>query len=199
MAKMLLISPEVCTGCHTCELACSQAKENRFIPRMSRVTVYTWDAEGMSVPMMCVQCEDAFCQKACPTGSITRDPLTGAMVVSSSTCVRCKMCVQACPFGGSAFDPVGSRILKCDLCGGDPECAKMCPSNAISYVDASKANLERKRSYAARLKAGYQGAAPSGTAWALQHRCRHGTGVLRGSYRRRGPGHGFPGGCRGSG
>ena len=63
------------------------------------------------------------------------------------------MCMQACPFGGTSFDPVESRILKCDLCGGDPECVKYCPSGALKYVDASRATMERKRAYAARLKA----------------------------------------------
>jgi Fe-S-cluster-containing hydrogenase component 2 len=157
MAKMLLISPEKCTGCHSCELGCSLAKEERFIPALSRVSVFTWEREGISVPMMCVQCEDAFCQGACPTGSITRDPLTGAMLVNDRTCIKCKMCVQACPFGGTAYDPVSAHILKCDLCGGDPECVKFCPSDALTYVDANKANTERKRAYAARLKAGYKG------------------------------------------
>lgn len=157
MAKMLLISPEKCTGCRTCELACSSIKEDRFAPSLSRVSVYTWEREGISVPMMCVQCEDAFCLKACPTGSIKRDPDTGAMLVSNTTCIRCKICVQACPFGGTAFDAEGSRILKCDLCGGEPECVKLCPSQALQFVDVSRANTEKRRAYAARLKAGHQG------------------------------------------
>lgn len=157
MAKMLLISPEKCTDCHTCELACSMAKEDRFMPSASRVNVFTWEREGISVPMMCVQCEDAFCQKACPTGSISRDPVTGAMLVNEKNCIRCKMCVQACPFGGSAYDPVNARILKCDLCGGSPECVKHCPTKALDFVDANRAAMDKKRAYAARLKAGYQG------------------------------------------
>lgn len=150
---MLMISPDLCTGCHSCEIACSQAKEGLYSPTLSRVTVYTWDSDLISVPMMCVQCEDAFCQKACPVGALTRDPKTGAMLLNDAACVRCKMCVQACPFGGSAFDPIGSRILKCDLCGGDPACVKYCKQSALRYVDANKANVERKRAYAAKLKA----------------------------------------------
>jgi len=153
MAKMLLISPDICTGCHSCEIACSQEHEGYYVPAKSRVTVYSWEDELISVPMMCVQCEDAFCQKACPVGAISRDPNTGAMIVDNSKCIRCKMCMQACPFGGTGFDPLESRILKCDLCGGDPECVKYCPSGALTYVDASRANIERKRAYAARLKA----------------------------------------------
>ncbi|HYG58819.1 MAG TPA: 4Fe-4S dicluster domain-containing protein, partial [Symbiobacteriaceae bacterium] len=150
MAKMLLISPEKCTDCHTCELACSMAKEDRFIPSKSRVSVFTWEREGISVPMVCMQCEDAFCEKTCPTGSISRDPITGAMLVNNNTCIRCKMCVQACPFGGTAFDAVESRILKCDLCSGAPACVKLCPTKALDYVEPTRAAADRKRAYAAR-------------------------------------------------
>ncbi|MFO7274336.1 MAG: 4Fe-4S dicluster domain-containing protein [Bacillota bacterium] len=153
MAKMLLITPDVCTGCHSCEIACSQEHEGYYVPSKSRVTVYTWEDELISVPMMCVQCEDAFCMKACPVGAISKHPDTGAMVVDHGKCIRCKMCMQACPFGGTSYDPVASRILKCDLCGGDPKCVKYCPSGALQYVDASRATVERKRAYAARLKA----------------------------------------------
>lgn len=27
------------------------------------------------------------------------------------------------------------KALKCDLCGGDPECVKFCPRNAIEFMD----------------------------------------------------------------
>lgn len=154
---MLVISPEVCTACRTCEVACSNAHEKRFSPSSSRVTVFSWEEEGIAVPMTCVQCEDAFCQKVCPTGAITRDAETGALIVSQAACIRCKMCVQACPFGGSAYDTANRQIVKCDLCSGDPKCVKYCPSKALQYVDPSKANSDRRRAYAARLKAGYQG------------------------------------------
>jgi len=155
---MLMIQPEYCTGCRSCELACSYTKEQVYSPTLSRVTVYMWEHDLTAVPMMCVQCEDAFCQRACPTGAISRDSVTGAMLVDNTKCIRCRMCVQACPFGGSAYDPVGSRILKCDLCGGDPACVKACNTPALQYVDATKANIERKRAYAARLKAAVKGA-----------------------------------------
>jgi Fe-S-cluster-containing hydrogenase component 2 len=41
-------------------------------------------------------------------------------------------------------------VIKCDLCGGDPWCAKACPTGAITYVDAGTTGLERMRAWAHR-------------------------------------------------
>ena len=38
--------------------------------------------------------------------------------------------------------------MKCDLCGGDPQCAEACPTGAITYVDASWTGLDRMRASA---------------------------------------------------
>jgi len=47
--------------------------------------------------------------------------------------IGCGSCVQACPFGNMKWDFVSSRPVKCDLCGGDPMCAKFCPEKALVY------------------------------------------------------------------
>ena len=70
-------------------------------------------------PLMCLQCDTAACEKVCPSGALKRNEATGALVVDDAKCIRCKMCVQACPFGNIAYDPAKSRILRCDLCDGE--------------------------------------------------------------------------------
>jgi Fe-S-cluster-containing hydrogenase component 2 len=152
MGKILMISPEKCTGCRSCELACSFKHEQEFNPARSRVTNLTWEKEGFSTPMMCMQCDNAACVKVCPMGAITRDEVTGAMLVNDVKCIRCKMCVHACPFGNAMYDSQSRKINKCDLCGGDPECAKNCPSGAITYREASTANISKKKAIAAKFK-----------------------------------------------
>ena len=44
-------------------------------------------------------------------------------------------CVKACPFGAMRVDPHTGHVFKCDLCEGDPECAKWCPTGALQFVD----------------------------------------------------------------
>jgi len=156
MAKILMIHPDKCTGCHNCELACSFAHEGLFRPGDSRIHVYTWEREGFSVPMMCQQCDDAPCLSVCPTGALHRNPETNVVEWDADKCIRCRMCVQVCPFGNVAYDAVSGNILKCDHCGGDPECVKFCPSKALEYVDDTLATRSRKKAFAAKFKKAFQ-------------------------------------------
>lgn len=151
MEKMLTLSPEKCTGCRTCELACAFQHNEEFRPTASRVSVFTWESVGVSVPMMCLQCDDAACVKVCPVKAITKSS-TGAMVIDQNRCIKCKMCVTACPFGNNHYDVVTGQVLKCDLCGGDPACAKLCPGGAITYKEAASAFKKRKKAYAEKFK-----------------------------------------------
>ncbi len=36
-------------------------------------------------------------------------------------------------------------MFKCNLCGGDPACAKACPTDAITYVEDSWTGYERMK------------------------------------------------------
>jgi len=59
---------------------------------------------------------------------------------------------MACPFGTTTYDAVTKSIIKCDLCDGEPECAKFCPSGAITFCEATAATRGKKKAYAARFK-----------------------------------------------
>ncbi len=150
---VLMIAPEHCTNCHSCELACSLFHEEEFNPARSRLEVRTWDENTHSAAVMCMQCEEAACMAICPAGAISEDKETGARLVNSSKCIKCRMCIQICPFGGSFYDTRGHKILKCDLCSGEPQCAQVCPSGAIMYGERSTVNVAKRRLAALKLKA----------------------------------------------
>jgi len=44
------------------------------------------------------------------------------------------------------------------LCGGDPQCAKVCPSGAITYGERSTINVAKRQQAAMKLKAIARGA-----------------------------------------
>jgi Fe-S-cluster-containing hydrogenase component 2 len=83
---------------------------------------------------------------------MTRDPVTGWVHLDQSKCIGCKMCVHACPFGNAVWDELSQKILKCDYCGGDPACAKFCPTQALEWVDDVAATEARRRSFAEKFK-----------------------------------------------
>ncbi len=113
MAKVLMIHPDKCTGCRNCELACSFEHERRFRPGASRVQAFTWEREGISVPMMCQQCDDAACVTVCPTGAMHHSTTTQALIDwDADKCIRCRMCVIACPFGNARYDATDEQHLQ---------------------------------------------------------------------------------------
>ena len=79
---------------------------------------------------------------ACPTGAIYRDGVTDAVLVDSAKCVGCRSCIVACPWGLVWMNAEG-RIDKCDLCEGNPQCAKWCPTEAIKYVRGDRQHLKK--------------------------------------------------------
>ena len=150
MQKALHIDPIKCTGCLQCEMACSYEHHGVFNVSKSRIKVFNFEHEGRKVPYTCTQCSDAWCMSACPVDAIRLDAATGAKVVSEATCVGCKVCTIACPFGTVTYVAATGKVQKCDLCGGDPACASACPTGAITYIDADWTGLDKMRAWAGK-------------------------------------------------
>jgi len=155
MAKMLMIYPDRCTGCHNCELACSFFHDGEFRLPASRIRVHSWEMEGISVPTTCEQCEDAPCVTVCPTSAMYHDPARYRVAWDEAKCIGCRMCTLACPFGAVVYEASSRRILKCDLCGGTPECVTFCPVHALEYLDERDAVRGRQKALAGELKKSY--------------------------------------------
>ncbi|MGL6293836.1 4Fe-4S dicluster domain-containing protein [Eubacterium aggregans] len=153
MAKQLLIKPEECLSCRTCETLCSFGHFQVFNPKLSNVTVFTYEAAAISVPVMCLHCSDASCVAVCPVGAMTKGE-DGLVTLNQDKCIGCKMCLNACPLWTIGINPATGRLHKCDLCDGDPQCAKYCPTGAIEYADAT-GDKNRKKAVADGLRDAY--------------------------------------------
>ena len=151
-ARVLKIDYEKCTGCRLCELVCAVRHDHVSNPARSRIRVVKWEDEGIYVPMTCQQCEDAPCLNACPVKAISHNEELGRVEVDYELCIGCRTCVSVCPFGAMHFDTIDRRVVKCDLCEGDPQCARFCEVNAISFVDAGDVSLAKKKEAAHRLQ-----------------------------------------------
>lgn len=130
MTKMLKVFAEKCTGCRLCELACSVTKTGEFNPGLARIRV-DWGDEGACVPVVCTQCAEEWCVRACPSEAISRNPETAVVMIDPEQCTECGECVSACPIGAIGWPSSSGVPFKCDLCGGQPACAAICPAEAL--------------------------------------------------------------------
>jgi len=122
-----------CTGCRSCEFACSLFHTGNVRPALSRIYIAKYK-DMCDVPVMCWHCDDAPCIAACPTTpkAIQKDPKTNGIVLNEKICLgaKCMKCQEACPAKYIRGNPDTGQPLICDLCGGDPQCVKACMEQA---------------------------------------------------------------------
>lgn len=103
--KDVIIRPERCMSCHSCEVACAVAhskSKNLFsavgedpAPR-KRISVEFIPALGASMPVTCRHCKDAPCVSVCPTKALSQDADTGTVIRNLERCVDCWTCSTVC-------------------------------------------------------------------------------------------------------
>ena len=54
------------------------------------------------------------------------------------------------------YDTNGRKVIKCDLCGGDPQCVRFCETKAVRYEEASEQSAEKRIEAAERLTGAIQ-------------------------------------------
>lgn len=142
--RIIVTDMEKCTGCKLCALACSLFHYDKFSLKNARIHVRIEEATNHNVPLICEQCGEHLCADACPREAIYHDEKVGIYNVDRRKCNGCGLCVQSCPYDGMRLDTENVAI-KCDLCGGDPECVKYCVfPHAIQYVEADEKMIARK-------------------------------------------------------
>jgi Fe-S-cluster-containing hydrogenase component 2 len=114
-----------CSGCRKCEIACSIAHEGQIWPEASRIRVFML-TPTIEFPHFCAQCEDYPCVESCSFDALSVSDETGAVIVDKEQCTACGQCIQACPGRIPHIHPTEKYAVICDLCGGDPQCAKVC-------------------------------------------------------------------------
>lgn len=140
--KVLRVDVNLCTGCRSCVMACSLIKEGVFSPTKSRIQILTNESKCLSIPTLCEHCTDPPCIPACPVNAISQDKITGIAKVNKKICTGCGMCKEVCPYDSIKIRD--GKVYKCDLCGGDPECVKVCYANALQYVEKQPATVRNK-------------------------------------------------------
>ena len=160
MEKTIYLDIERCVGCGACAVACMD--QNDIYPEKGQLAfrmIYQVE-EGQYpnanihyVSIACLHCEDGPCIIACPTGAITKDKKTKAVIVNRDLCIGCHSCALACPFGVPRYD-LEDKMQKCNLCtervefGLQPACVKVCPFQALRFEPINKIQEEKQFKFA---------------------------------------------------
>ena len=140
--SIISVNEKDCVGCRICEISCSSTKEGYINPDRSRIRVMRLQ-NHVDLPVLCRQCEDAPCIKACKDDAIAR-AADNTIAIDPERCTNCGLCVRACPFDAIFLHPDTECVVTCDLCSGTPVCVKYCPTKCITYSSWEE-SLEAER------------------------------------------------------
>ena len=180
----LVIDLDICVGCHACATSCKAWNSSGYsapptdsepygadpsgvwFNRVHTYEVENEHGESMTVnfPRSCLHCDNAPCVTVCPTGASYKREEDGIVLVNPDTCIGCKLCSWACPYGAREYDKTDGVMKKCTLCVDKiynknlpehsrvPACVAACPTGARSFGDLADPN-----SGVAKLVASRQG------------------------------------------
>jgi len=128
---VLIIDLNKCAGCRACEKACNQRNHLPEEQSYIRILARGDEESRWFLPVQCQHCQNAPCATVCPVDATYEHP-SGVVLVNENTCVGCKYCVVACPYGARIYDEHKGVASKCWLCldwvlgGGEPACVQAC-------------------------------------------------------------------------
>ena len=186
----LVIDLDTCVGCQACATSCkawnapAPLNDHDLLGSdphgtwLNRVHAYEY-GEGdvgrmVYFPRSCLHCETPACVTVCPTGASFKRAEDGIVLVDADTCIGCKLCSWACPYGAREYDYAEGVMRKCTLCvdriydeslpleDRQPACVRACPTGARHFGDlgdpASEVSrvVEQRGGYALLPELGYQ-------------------------------------------
>ena len=162
----LVIDLDTCVGCQACATSCKEWNAGGYSAPLTDQDAHgsdphgTWlnrvhsyevgdGAESRTVhfPRSCLHCETPACVTVCPTGASYKRASDGIVLVNPDTCIGCKLCSWACPYGAREYDYDDGVMKKCTLCVDRiynetfapedriPACVRACPTGARHFGD----------------------------------------------------------------
>jgi protein NrfC len=145
----MVIQQDNCIDCERCSAACAATND---------VPSYGWRTKVFEqinpdsverrtefIPVLCNQCNNPACVRACPTKATYKDKTTGIIMTDQEKCIGCKTCMSACPYNCRYFNEEVMAVDKCNFCydtrlsKGETltACAEACPSDVRIFGDLS--------------------------------------------------------------
>ncbi|MCF8095603.1 MAG: carboxypeptidase regulatory-like domain-containing protein [Desulfobacteraceae bacterium] len=155
----ILIDVAKCSGCYNCMLACKDEHCGETFPGYSEAQPMTgqfWinvnEKERGSyskikvsfTPITCMHCRNAPCIKAAENNAVYRRD-DGIVIIDPEKAAGQKQIVSACPYRVIFWNEEKNTPQKCTGCAHlldqgyqRPRCVEMCPTGALSFVDADE-------------------------------------------------------------
>jgi Fe-S-cluster-containing dehydrogenase component len=179
----LVIDLDICVGCQACATSCKEWNTQGYSAPLNDRNAHGSSPEGtwlnrihgyevkspsddqsriVHFPRSCLHCEEPACVTVCPTGASYKRVEDGIVLVNPETCIGCKLCSWACPYGAREYDYDHGVMKKCTLCVDRiynenfaqedrvPACVKACPTGARHFGDLGDAKSDVSRLVAER-------------------------------------------------
>jgi Fe-S-cluster-containing dehydrogenase component/DMSO reductase anchor subunit len=137
-----VFTPDLCTGCEACRVACGNENTAGLDTGWRQVTTFNLSRHpGLPtrhLSLACNHCERPACALGCPARAYRRDERTDALLVDDEKCIGCRYCSWVCPYDAPRFDEARGVMSKCTFCahrlaeGLAPACAAACPTGALA-------------------------------------------------------------------
>ena len=130
--KDIKVDIDKCTGCRSCELACSAfhavPKYSSMNPARSRIRVIVDEINDVYVPVRA----GGYIQAECNGRNL--------YTVNGKQYSECSFCPASCPSRDYFKEPDSGLPLKCDMCENDPPleepmCVQACKFDALIYEE----------------------------------------------------------------
>jgi len=143
----MVIRQHLCIDCERCVAACTRTNDVPSYGYRTRILEHREErAAGQKsefIPVLCNQCNNPPCVRACPTSATYKDKDNGIIRVEPKRCIGCKTCMLACPYNARYIK--GKVVDKCDFCyesrlsKGEKltACAEACPAGVRVFGDVS--------------------------------------------------------------
>ena len=158
----IVFDTKKCLNCKACTVACKIENGVPVGDDNYRIWVTELPLQGTYPrlhqefqPSQCQHCENAPCQKVCPTKATHTTP-EGAVLVDYKKCILCKACMTACPYDARFVSEHHGSVEKCSLCmhrleeGREPACVETCPVRVREFGDLNDPDSEVSRLLASR-------------------------------------------------
>jgi len=141
IVKEIKVDVDKCTGCRSCEMACSAfhavPKYSSLNPARARIRVIIDEARDIYVPIRAGEYTQAECNGR------------NLYTINGKEYSECSFCPASCPSRDYFKEPDSGLPLKCDMCEDEPPlaepmCVQACQQDALTYVEREEEVKQQK-------------------------------------------------------